>query len=233
MQIGTTITPERFETLLKEIASECARRNIIPGSIASYANKANSILNDNQIKSEKTITQETFQAIENPMTAINSTGNPQTTDSPIVIKDDTLSKLEANLAIYKAISKQSTNTGCGANCTGLCYTQCTGGCMSGCSNACGTGCSNNCSGGCWGCTGCGDSCSSGCGGSCSSGCGGSCSGGCKNSCGNNCSGDCFGGCSTGCGGSCSIGCGVGCSGGCSGCTGQCSGSAARGNDPGS
>lgn len=229
MQIGTTITPERFETLLKEIASECARRNITPGSVASYADKANSILNDNQIKSEKTITQETFQAIENPMTAINSTGNPQTTDSPIVIKDDTLSKLEANLAIYKAISKQSTNTGCGANCTGLCYTQCTGGCMSGCSNACGTGCSNNCSSGCWGCTGC-----SSCTGSCT-GCRGSCTQSCSGCSG--CSGcgglSCSGNCDNTCGASCGTGCGTGCSGGCSSCTGQCSGSAARGNDPGS
>ena len=229
MQIGTTITPERFETLLKEIASECTRRNVTPGSVASYADKANNILNNNQIKSEKTITQETFQAIENPMTAINSTDNPQTTNSPIVIEDNTLSELEANLAIYKVISKQSTSTGCGANCTGLCYTQCTGGCMSGCSNTCGTGCSSNCSGGCRGCTGCGDSCSSGCRDNCSVGCG-NCTG-CGNICSSGCGASCTG--CRGCGGDCSGQCGSGCSGGCSGCTGQCSGSAARGNDPGS
>lgn len=228
MQIGTTITPERFETLLKEIASECARRNIAPGSVASYADKANNILNNNQIKSEKTITQETFQAIENPMTAINNTDNPQTTNSPIVIEDNTLSELEANLAIYKVIPKQSTSTGCGANCTGLCYTQCTGGCTSGCSGSCGTQCSTNCTGscsgncsrGCTGCTGC-TSCSGTCYDRCTScqGCSG-CSG-CSGCGGLSCSGNCDGNC------------GVGCSGTCSSCVGHCSGSAARGNDPGS
>lgn len=218
MEIGTTITAERFRQLLAEIANECARRKYY-GSVSVYADRANDVLNNNDFNNGSIIGEQEFNAIEEPMTAINSKDNPATEEHPIVIKDAPLSNIEANLAIYKTYPIQGINTGCSANCTGLCYTQCTGGCASGCSGACGGACSNNCSGGC------SNSCSGGCSG-CSGGCSGKCSGGCMGctSC-TGCSGSCSGNCK-GC-----SGCGNGCTSGCSGgCKGACSGYSNRGSN---
>lgn len=214
MEIGTTITAERFQQLLTEIANECARRKYY-GSLSAYADRANNALTTGTFEAKGIIAEQTFNAIEKPMTAINSKDNPATEEHPITIKDAPLSNIEANLAIYKTYPIQGVNTGCSANCTGLCYTQCTGGCTSGCSGACGGACSNNCTGGCSGCTGC-------------TSCSGSCSGGCKGGCRGctSCTG-CSGGCKTGCSG-CS-GCSSSCTGGCSkGCAGACSGTSTRG-----
>lgn len=214
MEIGTTITAERFRQLLTEISNECARRKYY-GSVSAYADRANNALTTGTFEAEGIIAEQTFNAIEEPMTAINSKDNPATKEHPIVIKDAPLSNIEANLAVYKTYPIQGVNTGCSANCTGLCYTQCTGGCASGCSGACGGACSNNCSGGCSGCSGC-------------TSCSGSCSGGCKGGCRGctSCTG-CSGGCKTGCSG-CS-GCSSFCTGGCSkGCAGACSGTSTRG-----
>lgn len=200
--------------MLAEIATECARRRYY-GSVSTYADRANNVLTTGSFETGDTIAEQTFNAIEEPMTAINQKDNPATKEHPITIKDAPLSNIEANLAVYKTYPVQGVNTGCSANCTGLCYTQCTGGCTSGCSGACGGACSNNCSGGCSGCTGC-------------TSCSGTCSGGCKGGCRGctSCSG-CSGGCSSGCSG-CS-GCSTSCTGGCSkGCAGACSGTSTRG-----
>ena len=218
MEIGTTITPDRFKQLLAEVATECARRQYY-GSVALYADRANNALNNNDFDTGSVIPEQVFYAIEEPMTAINYTDNPATEEHPIIIKDAPLSNIEANLAVYKTYPIQGVNTGCSSNCTGLCYTQCTGGCASGCSGACGGACSNDCSGGCSG------SCSGSCSG-CSGGCSGKCSGGCMGC--TNCTG-CSGSCSGNCKG-CS-GCGNGCTSGCSGgCTGACSGYSNRGSN---
>lgn len=216
MEIGTTITAERFQQLLIEISNECARRKYY-GSVSTYADRANDALTTGTFEAEGIIEEQTFNAIEEPMTAINSKNNPATEEHPIIIKDAPLSNIEANLAVYKTYPIQGVNTGCSANCTGLCYTQCTGGCMS--------GCSGTCEGSCSGCTGCTGSCEGTCSGHCTRACASNCSGDCEGDCGgSSCRGTCDGGCS-GCSSSCSRGCG--------GCSGVCSGSAARGNDPSS
>ena len=220
MEIGTTITPERFRELLNEVIKECLRRKYDEKNtgydVYHYGITGQQPLSMYRFTEGEVIPDAVFKSIEEPMTLINSDDNPSSGDNS-VIKDQTLTNLEANLAIYKTYPVQSKTTGCKANCTGLCYIQCTGGCMA--------GCSGTCEGTCSGCTGCTGSCEGTCSGRCTRACANNCSGDCEGDCGgSSCRGSCDGGCS-GCSSSCSKGCG--------GCSGVCSGSASVGNDPSS
>ena len=68
MEIGTTITAERFRQLLAEIANECTRRKYY-GSVSAYADRANNALTMGTFEAEGIIAEQTFNAIEEPMTA--------------------------------------------------------------------------------------------------------------------------------------------------------------------
>lgn len=158
-----------FNNLKSRVKAECQRRKYV-GSVTPYAGTAYDYTNP--AAADKIIRYEHYKKIAEPLTAID--GKSRLPRGRVNQSD--ITEMQTALTALEKKKLTSSDTGCSASCTGMCYTGCAGTCKNGCGDectgcyGCGDSCAYWCGDGCQGCTGCGDSCSVVCGWRCAGAC---------------------------------------------------------------
>ena len=134
------ISASEFNDLKARVKAECLRRKY-KGSVESYGGSSYDYTNP--AAAGKIIRYEHYSKIAVPLTAID--GVSRTPRSRINQAD--ITEMTAAITSLESKSRYATtlaNTGCAAQCTGLCYNSCSGGCKGTCSGDCWGACEDDC-----------------------------------------------------------------------------------------